>query len=211
MSLSDLRRDYSGVPLLEAQANEDPFRQFAVWFEHARESELDPTAMALSSVDSEGQPASRMVLLKSLDVRGFVFFTNYQSRKGMDLASNPRVALLFYWASLNRQVRIEGRVERVADAESDAYFASRPADSRLAAVASPQSQVLSARSDLDARFADAARECPAADMARPAFWGGYRVLPHGFEFWQGRPNRLHDRLRYDRQQDGVWARVRLAP
>ncbi|MEQ1757151.1 MAG: pyridoxamine 5'-phosphate oxidase [Vicinamibacterales bacterium] len=211
MPLPDLRRDYEGAPLDEGTADADPFRQFERWFDEAREQELDPTAMALSTVDGAGHPAVRMVLLKGLDARGFVFFTNYESRKGRELAGNPRASILFYWASLHRQVRIEGVTERVAAAESDAYFASRPPESRLAALASPQSQILDSRRALDERYARALERFPGAQMPRPQFWGGYRLIPDTIEFWQGRPSRLHDRLRYQRESDGLWARVRLAP
>jgi len=211
MSLAHLRRDYEGVPLDEETADADPFRQFDTWLEAARAGELEPTAMSISTVDVEGRPSARMVLLKGLDARGFVFFTNYESRKAHDLKRNPRAAILFYWSTLNRQVRVDGVVERVDPAESDAYFASRPPESRLAALASPQSQIIENRAALDARFAEALTRFPDANMSRPPFWGGYRLLPHALEFWQGRPSRLHDRLRYDRQSDGSWLRVRLAP
>jgi pyridoxamine 5'-phosphate oxidase len=211
MSIQHMRRDYEGMPLDEGTADADPFRQFEAWFETATERELDPTAMALSTVDAVGRPSVRMVLLKGLDDRGFVFFTNYESRKGRELEQNPRASVLFYWATLNRQVRLEGVVERVEPDESDAYFSSRPLESRLAALVSPQSQIIESRATLDARFAEALERFPDANMRRPAFWGGYRVIPHALEFWQGRPNRLHDRLRYDRQSDGSWLRVRLAP
>ncbi len=211
MAISDLRREYQGVPLDERTTDANPLTQFRTWFELARQRELDPTAMALSTVNAEGQPSGRMVLLKGLDDRGFVFFTNYDSRKGHELAANPRASVLFYWATLNQQVRAEGQIERVSAAESDAYFASRPPDSRLAALVSPQSQVIASRSALDERFADALEQFPAAEMSRPTFWGGYRLIPSAVEFWQGRPNRLHDRLRYERQPDDSWGRVRLAP
>ncbi len=211
MTISHMRRDYEGMPLDEGTADADPFRQFTAWFETATERELDPTAMALSTVDAEGWPSVRMVLLKGLDARGFVFFTNYESRKGRELGQNPRASILFFWATLNRQVRLEGAVERLDSDESDAYFASRPPESRLAALVSPQSRVIESRAALDRQFADALARFPDAHIGRPAFWGGYRLIPHALEFWQGRPNRLHDRLRYDRQADDSWLRVRLAP
>ena len=152
-----------------------------------------------------------MVLLKHVDARGFVFFTNYDSRKGHDLDLNPQGSLLFYWPSVNRQVRVEGAVERIATAESDEYFATRPPDSRLAAYVSPQSQVIESREALEARFAEAREQFPDAAMERPTFWGGYRLVPDVFEFWQGRPSRLHDRLRYTRVSAESWERERLAP
>lgn len=211
MTISDIRRDYDGVPLDEAGADADPLRQFARWFEEARASEADPTAMALATAGPDGRPAVRMVLLKGVDEGGFVFFSNYQSRKAEDLDRNPLCELLFYWASLNRQVRVSGRVERVAGPESDAYFASRPPDSRLAACASPQSRAVADRAALDALVEQQRQRFPQADMPRPESWGGYRVVPDAFEFWQGRPSRLHDRLSYRRQPEGGWRRVRLAP
>jgi len=210
MSLESLRREYLGPPLRENEASGDPFEQFARWFEEARVTEFDPTAMALATATADGRPSARMVLLKGVDARGFVFYTNFESRKAGDLAASGRGALLFYWASVERQVRIEGRVSRIADAEADAYFATRSIESRWGAQASPQSRPIESRDVLEqmvaqvkARYAD--------DVPRPRFWGGYRVAPDAFEFWQGQPNRLHDRLAYERSADGVWTRRRLAP
>lgn len=211
MPISTMRRDYGGMPFDESSADVDPFRQFTAWFEAASERERDATAMALSTVDATGRPSVRMVLLKGMDTRGFVFFTNYESRKGLELERYPWAGLLFYWATLDRQVRLEGAVERVSADESDAYFASRPPESRLAALVSPQSQIIESRSVIDSRFAEALERSPEANVPRPSFWGGYRVMPDAMEFWQGRPNRLHDRLRYERQSDGSWLRTRLAP
>jgi pyridoxamine 5'-phosphate oxidase len=211
MSLSDLRRDYTGTPLDETTAETDPLRQFTAWFADARQQEHEPTAMSIATVDATGRPAVRIVLLKGVDERGFVFFTNYQSRKGRELSANPLAAIVFYWPTLNRQVRIDGFVERVSGDDSDAYFASRPPESRLAAFVSPQSEVIGSRLDLEERFAEARERFPDAGMGRPVHWGGYRVIPEAIEFWQGRPNRLHDRLRYQRQVDASWVRVRLAP
>jgi pyridoxamine 5'-phosphate oxidase len=211
MGMSDIRREYLGAPFDEQTADADPFRQFSVWYDEVAGSEVDATAMALATVSGDGRPSVRVVLLKQVDARGFVFYTNYESRKGHDLAGDPRAALAFYWPSVNRQVRVEGSVEQVSAEESDAYFASRPPDSRLAAVVSPQSRVLESRAWLEARFSAVKAHHPDADVPRPAHWGGYRVLPDLFEFWQGRASRLHDRLRYTRQGDGLWVRERLAP
>jgi pyridoxamine 5'-phosphate oxidase len=210
MPLSNMRREYLGEPLSEDTSEADPFRQFTRWFEQVKPLEADPTSMAVSTADRQGRPSSRMVLLKGVDERGFVFYTNYRSRKGRDIGETRFASLLFYWPSLERQVRIEGTIGAVSDAESDAYFASRPVESRWSAVASPQSEVIDSREDLEARVA-AVREQFGEQVPRPAWWGGYRVVPTVIEFWQGRPNRLHDRLRYTRRKDGGWVRERLAP
>jgi pyridoxamine 5'-phosphate oxidase len=209
MPLSNIRREYLGEPLSEDSSDADPFQQFTRWFEQVKPLEADPTAMAVSTADRQGRPSSRMCLLKGVDERGFVFYTNYRSRKGRDIGETRFASLLFYWPSLERQVRIDGVIDAISDAESDAYFASRPLESRWSAVASPQSDVIDSREDLEARAA-AVREQFGEQVARPAWWGGYRVVPTLFEFWQGRPNRLHDRLRY-RKSAGGWVRERLAP
>ena len=209
MSIANIRRDYSGDPLSETESDSDPFTQFARWFEQVRDREADPTACALATATSDGRPSVRTVLLKGVDDRGFVFFTNYSSRKARELDQTGRAALLFYWASLVRQVRIDGLVERVGEAESDAYFASRPVESRWSVYASKQSEVIASRAALEARYT-VAREMYGESIPRPSWWGGYRVVPAEFEFWQGRPNRLHDRLRYQRDTAG-WRRDRLAP
>ena len=209
MAISTPRRDYLGAPLLEDGAGEDPLALFLAWFQAAEPVEADATAMALATVGPNGQPSARLVLLKDVDARGFTFFTNYESRKAAELAANNRASLLFYWRSLDRQVRIEGRVGAISAAESDEYFQTRPLESRWSAYASPQSRPIASRDDLEARVAEVRGEF-GADVPRPAFWGGYRLAPHAYEFWQGRANRLHDRLRYERHE-GSWRRVRLAP
>ncbi len=212
-SLADMRREYTRDGLSEAQAPLEPFGLFEQWFAQARQTEqlpVEPNAMTLATVDSAGRPHCRVLLLKALDERGFTFFSNYSSAKAEQLSANPYAAMTFFWPALERQVRIEGVVERVTAQESDAYFQVRPLGSRLGAWASPQSQVLRDRAELEAllaqvelRFLDAAPACPE-------HWGGYRLLPERVEFWQGRPSRLHDRLNY-RLQDGAWWCERLAP
>jgi len=212
MSLQDLRREYEAEGLHEADVDTDPFVQFGHWLDAALASGLpEPNAMTLATVGAGGRPAARVVLLRGFDPRGLVFYTNYESRKGGELAASPWAALVFYWADLHRQVRVEGRVARVADAESDAYFAGRPAGSRLGAIASPQSQVIPDCAALDRRIAALAAEYGAGPIPRPPYWGGYRVTPDLFEFWQGQPNRLHDRLRYRPTDGGGWVLERLAP
>lgn len=209
-----LRQEYTAATLLEEDVDADPLVQFGRWFETAVASNLyEPNAMTVATSTADGSPSARMVLLKGFDTRGFVFFTNYESRKGQELAANGRAALLFWWGPLQRQIRIEGLVEQVSAEESDAYYASRPWGSRLGAWASPQSQVLDGRAPLEARWADLeAQYAPTATApSRPPFWGGYRVVPHVLEFWQGRPSRLHDRLRYTRTAVGTWHIERLAP
>ncbi len=210
MSLADIRREYLGQPLDEAHSDADPVRQFTAWLEQVRELEPDPTAMALATATRDGVPSVRTVLLKGADERGFVFYTNYESRKARELAESGRASLLFYWPSLNRQVRIDGSVEQVTDLESDAYFASRPVDSRIAAAISRQSEPIADRETLQALFDAARLRDPEGTMSRPPFWGGYRVVPDTFEFWQGRLSRLHDRLRYVKHASG-WTRDRLQP
>lgn len=210
MSIADLRTEYKRGALDEAHADADPIKQFARWFDEARAADVaEPNAMVLATADQTGRPSARVVLLKGVDERGFVFFTNYESRKGVELAANPQAALLFFWPELERQVRIEGPVERVAERESDEYFRSRPLASRIGAWASPQSRVIASRAWLMARAAEMGLR-HGTNPSRPPFWGGYRVLPQAVEFWQGRPSRLHDRLRYTRAEGG-WMRERLAP
>lgn len=199
------------IELLESQISRDPFAQFAEWYQLAERVEKPlPNAMALATASAAGRPSVRMVLLKDFDSSGFVFFTNYRSRKARDLARNTGASLLFFWASLDRQVRIEGRVVKVSAEESAAYFATRPVGSQLGAWASPQSAVLPGRGALEARFQDAQRKY-VARIPCPPHWGGYRLIPREIEFWQGRPDRLHDRIRYRRQRNGRWKTERLAP
>jgi pyridoxamine 5'-phosphate oxidase len=211
--LADMRRDYTRDGLTEAQAPDEPFALFHAWFAEARETEQAPVeanAMTLATVDDQGRPHCRVLLLKGLDTQGFTFFTNYDSAKGQQLAARPFAAMTFFWPTLERQVRIEGRVVKVTPEESDAYFQVRPLGSRLGAWASPQSRVIADRAELEGliqqteqRFLDTQPHCPD-------HWGGYRLLPERIEFWQGRSSRLHDRLNY-RLAEGNWVRERLAP
>jgi len=195
----------------QAVENQDPFDLFRAWYEEARSSSLAlPDAMSLSTAGADGSPCARMVLLSSFDRRGFVFHTNYESRKGMELAACPKAALLFWWEPLNRQVRIEGTAERTAPEESDAYFAERPRGAQLGAWASDQSRLLAARETLEARMREIEGRYEGRPVPRPPNWGGYRVIPLVFEFWTGREDRLHDRIRFDRTPEG-WAGTRLYP
>ena len=209
--LNDLRREYAAGGLDEADLEPDPIAMFRRWMHDVVSAGLhEPNALVLSTVGPDGTPASRTVLLKGLDDRGFVFFTNYASRKGEELAANARCALLFPWHPLERQVRVEGLATRLSDAENDAYFASRPRAAQLGAWASPQSEVVPGRAALDARYAEVAARFGDGNVPRPEHWGGYCVAPRSVEFWQGRTGRMHDRLRYRRQDHG-WVIERLAP
>ena len=209
--LPDLRQSYDRSTLDRDDLPADPLDLFAAWFADAQAAGVpEPNAMTLATATPEGRPSARIVLLKGADARGFSFYTNHESRKGRELDAHPFAALVFWWGPLERQVRIEGRVERVGAAEANAYYASRPRGSRLGAWASPQSMEIPDRSVLDRRLAEAEAAHPA-DVPRPAFWGGYRVIAEAVEFWQGRPSRLHDRFLYRRDAAGAWTPVRLAP
>jgi pyridoxamine 5'-phosphate oxidase len=213
VNIAELRRDYAKAALTEKDVDPDPIRQFERWFGEAIKSELpEPTAMTLATVDASGNPDARIVLLKGVDMRGFVFFTNYESRKGAELAAKPAATLLFHWVELERQVRIEGVVSKVSAEESDRYFATRPREARLGAWASPQSRVIADRGWLERELAAARERFATAGetVPRPPHWGGYRVAPQAIEFWQGRASRLHDRVRY-RSEASRWRIERLAP
>lgn len=209
-NLADLRKSYMKGSLSEEDVKLNPIDQFKIWFDQAQHAELpEPNAMTVASVDANGKPSARTVLIKEVTSAGFVFFTNYESRKGQALISNPHAALLFFWPELERQIRVEGSVEKLSDQESDDYFHSRPLDSRIGAWASPQSQVISGRTQLVKNAAEYALKF-ALNPPRPPHWGGFRVKPEALEFWQGRPSRLHDRIQYVLQNDR-WKIQRLAP
>lgn len=209
-NLADLRKSYMKGSLSEEDVKLNPIDQFKIWFDQAQHAELpEPNAMTVASVDANGKPSARTVLIKEVTSAGFVFFTNYESRKGQALISNPHAALLFFWPELERQIRVEGSVEKLSDQESDDYFHSRPLDSRIGAWASPQSQVISGRTQLVKNAAEYALKF-ALNPPRPPHWGGFRVKPEALEFWQGRPSRLHDRIQYV-LQNGQWKIQRLAP
>jgi pyridoxamine 5'-phosphate oxidase len=211
MDLSRLRKSYFRGVLERDRLEPDPVKQFERWFAEALSAGLvEPSAMALATADADGRPSVRMVLLKEVSQAGFVFYTNYQSRKARELAMNPFAALCFYWEALERQVRIEGEVEKLPEALSDAYFQSRPRGSQLGAWASPQSQMMASRAELEARLRALEAEYAERPVPRPPFWGGYLLRPTALEFWQGRENRLHDRFRYTREDAG-WRLERLAP
>ncbi len=211
MSIADLRRDYRARALSETDAHPDPIAQFRQWLDEAVRAELlDATAMTLATASPDGVPDARIVLLKDVGAEGFVFFTNFESAKAAQLEANPRACLVFFWADLERQVRVTGTVTRVDGAQSDAYFASRPLDSQIGAWASPQSRVIPARDVLEQAIVQTTARFAEASVPRPPHWGGYAVAPETIEFWQGRPNRMHDRLRY-RRASAAWAIDRLAP
>jgi pyridoxamine 5'-phosphate oxidase len=210
--LTGLRNEYAAHGLRRADLHSDPLQQFGAWFAAALAADIrDVNAMSLATATPDGKPSVRIVLLKGFDEHGFAFFTNYDSQKGREIDSNPHAALVFYWVQLERQIRISGAVERTSREDSAAYFHSRPVGSRLGAWASKQSEVIDARQILDARLTEMTERFENGDVSLPPHWGGYRVKPDMFEFWQGRPNRLHDRFRYLRQADGTWLIDRLAP
>lgn len=211
MSIADLRREYAHARLDEHEVDADPLSQFRKWFDDALRAELlEPNAMTLATATPDGAPSARVVLLKSADELGFAFYTDYRSQKGRELDLNPRAALVFYWGELERQIRITGGVSRVSREESEAYFRTRPRGSRLGAWASEQSSILSGRALLEVRLRDVAASYPGDEVPLPPHWGGYRVRPETVEFWQGRENRLHDRVRYVREERG-WRIERLSP
>ncbi|MFZ5496425.1 MAG: pyridoxamine 5'-phosphate oxidase [Verrucomicrobiota bacterium] len=212
MALADMRKDYGLAGLLEKDLAKNPFQQFEKWFQEAEAAKLDePNAMALATTGRDGRPSVRTVLLKHCDGRGFVFYTNYESRKGRELADNGHASLLFPWVALERQVIVEGVVARVTREEADAYFHSRPRASQLAAWASPQSTVIAGRGVLEESYRVVEKKYEGREVPLPPHWGGYRLAPETVEFWQGRRSRLHDRLRYRRERDGDWVVERLAP
>jgi pyridoxamine 5'-phosphate oxidase len=212
MSGIDLRKEYMLRGLSEAELDPDPIRQFGLWFDDAVAARLlEPNAMTLATATRAGRPSARMVLLRGYDERGFVFYTNYEGRKGRELDDNPYAALVLFWVELERQIRIEGRVERVSAEQSDAYFHSRPEGSQLSALASHQSEVLPGRQELEGRMRELEERYQGQEIPRPDYWGGYRVAPDIIEFWQGRPSRLHDRLRYRKDDEGGWVIERLSP
>ena len=211
-SIADIRQDYRMRSLSESDAAPNAITQFETWWKEAVKSEIsEPNAMTLATASADGVPTARIVLLKDFDERGFVFFTNYNSLKGEQLHENPRACVVFFWKELERQIRIMGVIEKVSPAESDEYFNSRPEGSRIGAIVSPQSSVIESRDWLESQVAAAAQELTGRDIPRPEYWGGYRVRPAIIEFWQGRSNRLHDRLQYSLSDDGEWKIERLAP
>ena len=212
MKLADVRRVYAMGGLQEEDLAADPVEQFQRWLALAAEADPnDYTSMTLATADREGRPSARIVLLKGYDERGFVFFSNYESRKAGEMEENPSAALLFYWPAFERQVRIEGRVEKTSREESEAYYRTRPRGSRIGAWASRQSTVIGGRAELEQEVRALEERFPDDDIPPPDYWGGYRVVPELIEFWQGRPDRLHDRLRYRRLPDGSWTVERLSP
>jgi pyridoxamine 5'-phosphate oxidase len=209
--ISKLRRDYLLTELNETNVKKDPFDQLNVWMEETIKSNLiDPSAMILATANKNAEPSVRVVLLKGIDAEGLIFFTNYESRKGKDISENPQASLLFFWKELERQIRISGKVKEVSKKESEDYFHSRPYESQLAALASKQSSIISDRQYLEGKFEELKKEFNGKEIPLPAFWGGFKLIPESFEFWQGRENRLHDRISYMKGKRD-WKIVRLAP
>jgi pyridoxamine 5'-phosphate oxidase len=210
-AIADIRKEYKQQSLSEHELAGDPFAQFHTWWKQAIESEIDEVnAMTLATANKNGHPSARIVLLKDADETGFVFYTNYNSSKGIQLEENPFAALVFFWKELERQIRIEGTIAKVDEPESDAYFASRPRESKIGAWASAQSNIVVSRTELEAKVAEIEKKYPG-EIPRPPHWGGYRLIPDSVEFWQGRPGRLHDRLRYSKGEENNWTIERLAP
>jgi pyridoxamine 5'-phosphate oxidase len=210
--IADIRKNYSKKKLSESKANPDPLKQFAKWWKQAMRSEMEEAnAMTLATASPDGVPSARIVLLKDFGERGFTFFTNYSSFKGQQLSENPKACLVFFWKELERQIRITGMVEKINEQDSNEYFQSRPPDSQIGAMVSPQSQVIESREWLDKKFEQVKKDTGSNQLQRPSNWGGYLVKPLIIEFWQGRPGRLHDRLRYTLPENGEWKIERLAP
>jgi pyridoxamine 5'-phosphate oxidase len=211
-SVADLRRDYTRYGLTESTLDQDPVEQFRIWFDQAVAANLlEPNAMTVATADSKGNPSARILLLKGFDESGFSFYTNYLSDKGKILGENPKAALVFFWGELERQVRVSGEVVKTSREESEAYFHSRPRNSQIGAHVSQQGQVIADRREIEARQVELEKEFEGKEVPLPDYWGGYRLVPSSVEFWQGRPSRLHDRIRYSRQQDGRWKIERLCP
>jgi pyridoxamine-phosphate oxidase len=210
--IKNIRNEYLTASLSENDANTDPIKQFDKWFNEALKAEVqEPTAMTLATATHDGRPSARIVLLKGFDNNGFIFYTNYLSRKGKEIAKNPLGSLLFFWGTLERQVRIEGTIEKISKEDSAGYFQTRPRDSQLGAVASPQSQEIANRDILEKKWQEAEAEYTDKDIPKPSYWGGYILKPRLIEFWQGRPSRLHDRILYKKIDNKNWKKVRLAP
>jgi pyridoxamine 5'-phosphate oxidase len=210
--IQHIRSEYNTASLSETEANTDPIKQFDTWFKEALDAEVqEPTAMTLATATTDGRPSARIVLLKGFDSNGFVFYTNYLSRKGKEISKNPLGALLFFWGSMERQIRIEGTIEKISKEESERYFHSRPKDSQIGAVISPQSQEIPGRDALEQKWHETEAKYKDKEVPKPAHWGGYILKPRLIEFWQGRPSRLHDRILYKKIDNKNWKKVRLAP